>query len=110
MKTAGGKERKLARNTQALLAEYKKANIGDYLIRAKQALEKDDIDVAAAAVAALTNLNRGVYDGRRAEAFRTAKTYFRYGNSLFETIKRNTNSPVVWDYLQPYLEVADIKP
>ena len=99
-------ERQLSRNTVALLNALKQVNVGDYIIRANAALAEGKLDEAAAAVAALANANRGIYDARRQEAFKTAKNYFRYGRTVEEATKRVIYSNAVWDYLKPFFDVA----
>lgn len=100
-------ERQLSKNTRALLNVLKTVNVGDYILRANQALKDGNLDEAAAAVAALANANRGVYDMRRRAAFLTARNYFKYGHGIEAALKRVVPSPYVWDYLKTYLDMAN---
>ena len=96
-------ERKLAPNTQALLRELKKIDVREHLNRARKNLADGDLDAAAATVAAISDANRGVYDARRIDSFKTAKNYFKYGRAVEEALKRVVMSNIVWEYLEQFL-------
>lgn len=83
----------------------KSVNIGDYIIRAREALECGDIDTAAASVSGLIYIEQPVYSHYRRGAFKGAKQLFKWNYGLGWTIRRLADQEI-WEYLKEYLIVS----